>query len=77
MSINLAKEFGKWCTGNISDALAALGYQAAIHHKIRPIYTPINIAGRALTIKVERTKREEIRWTLLRLPRKTVSLEML
>ena len=58
MSINLVKEFGKWSTGNISDALAALGYQAAIHHEIRPIYTPINIAGRALTIKVERTKRK-------------------
>ncbi|MEE8571048.1 MAG: RraA family protein [Candidatus Bathyarchaeia archaeon] len=58
MSIKLANELGKWCTGNISDALVALGYQAAIHHDIRPIYTPINIAGRALTIKVERTKRE-------------------
>ncbi len=47
-----------WCIENISDALEALGYQAAINHKLRPIYTPINLAGRALTIKVDRTKRE-------------------
>jgi 4-hydroxy-4-methyl-2-oxoglutarate aldolase len=58
MSLKLVKDFGNWCTGNISDALGAMGYQVEMHHEIRPIYVPINMAGRALTVKVEHSKRE-------------------
>lgn len=52
------EEFGKYPTGNISDALWAMGYITAINHEIRPIFTPIHLAGRALTIKIESSKRE-------------------
>lgn len=56
--MGIVEEFAKWPTGNIADALWAMGLLTAIHHEIRPIFTPIHLAGRALTIKVERMKRE-------------------
>jgi 4-hydroxy-4-methyl-2-oxoglutarate aldolase len=56
--MGIVEEFAKWPTGNISDALTAMGYLTAIDHEIRPIFTPINLAGRALTIQVERVKRQ-------------------
>jgi len=56
--VGIVEEFAKWPTGNIADALYAMGYMTAIHHEIRPIFTPISLAGRALTVKVERTKRQ-------------------
>ena len=55
--MGIVEEFFKYPTGNIADALWALGYLSAIHHEIRPLFTPIKLAGRALTIKVERSKR--------------------
>lgn len=56
--MGIVEEFAKWPTGNIADALYALGHWTVLDHKIRPIFTPINLAGRALTIKVERARRE-------------------
>ncbi len=56
--MGILEDFAKWPTGNIADALWAFGRLTAIHHEIRPLFTPIRLAGRALTIKVERTKRE-------------------
>lgn len=56
--MGIIEDFSKWPTGNISDALWAMGYLSAIHHEIRPIFTPVKLAGRALTIKVEKTKRK-------------------
>lgn len=56
--MGIVEEFSKLPTGNIADALWAMGYLSAIHHEIRPISTPVKLAGRALTIKVEKTKRK-------------------
>lgn len=56
--MGIVEEFAKWATGNIADALGAMGYSSVIDYEIRPIYTPISLAGRALTIKVERVKRK-------------------
>jgi len=56
-SEKIVKEFGKWCTGNIADALGAMGYMVVMHHDIKPIYTPINIVGRARTVRYERSNR--------------------
>ena len=56
--VKIESELAKYPTGNIADALWAMGHLSAIHHGIRPIYTPIKLVGRALTIKVERNKRE-------------------
>ena len=56
--MGILEEFAKWPTGNIADALWAMGYQTAIDHEIRPIFTPINLVGRAMTLKVERMKRK-------------------
>jgi len=56
--MEVVKEFAKWPTGNIADAIRVLGYLTAIDHQIRPIFSPINLAGRAHTIKVELTKRK-------------------
>ena len=58
MKLDIVKEFAKLPTGNIADALNALGYLTAINPEIRPLYTPINMAGRALTINVEINKRD-------------------
>ena len=55
--MGIVEEFAKWPTGNVQDSLAALGYSSAIDFEIRPIFTPIQLAGRALTIKVERDRR--------------------
>ena len=57
--MDIVEEFAKWPTGNIADALWAMGTLSAIDHEIRPIFTPIHLAGRALTIKVEQTKRKD------------------
>lgn len=54
---HLIEGFKKFCTGNISDVLEAMGYRSAVHQEIRPIFMPITMVGRAHTIKVERTKR--------------------
>jgi len=48
----------KWPTGNIADALWAMGTLSAIDHEIRPVFTPIRLGGRAYTIKVEQTERK-------------------
>ena len=56
--MGIEEEFTKWPTGNIADALSAMGHLTAIDHGIRPIFRPISLVGRALTIKVERTKRK-------------------
>ena len=45
--MGIVDEFAKWPTGNISDALMAMGYFSAIDYIIRPIFTPIKLAGRA------------------------------
>lgn len=55
--MGIVEEFAEWPTGNIADALRALGYASAIDFRIRPIFMPIQLAGRALTIKVERGRR--------------------
>lgn len=55
--MEIVEDFAKWPTGNIADALSALGYASAIDFEIRPIFTPIQLAGRALPIKVERGRR--------------------
>ena len=57
--MEVIEELGKWPTGNIADALWALGYLTAIDSEIRPIFRPIELVGRALTIKIERTNRKE------------------
>jgi len=57
--MDIVEEFAKWPTGNIADALWAMGTLTAIDHRIRPIFTPIHLAGRALTIRVEQTKRKD------------------
>jgi 4-hydroxy-4-methyl-2-oxoglutarate aldolase len=57
--LGIEEEFAKWPTGNIADALSAMGHLAAINYEIRPIFRPISLVGRALTIKVERTKRKQ------------------
>ena len=56
--MGIVEDFSKWPTGNIADALWAMGYLSSIHHEIRPISTPVKLAGRALTIKAEKTKRK-------------------
>ncbi len=52
------EEFGKWATGNIADALRAMGYTVVMDHEIHPIFTPIKLVGRAMTMRAERTKRK-------------------
>ena len=57
--MKIEEEFAKWPTGNIADALSAMGHLSAVHYEIRPIFRPISLVGRALTIKVEHTKRKQ------------------
>jgi 4-hydroxy-4-methyl-2-oxoglutarate aldolase len=57
MSDKTVCEISKWPTGNIADALKAMGYMCVVHHQIRPIYTPIKVAGRARTLKYARSNR--------------------
>ncbi len=52
------EEFGKWATGNIADALRAMGYTVVMDHEIHPIFTQIKLVGRAMTMRAERTKRK-------------------
>jgi len=54
---DIVKEIGKWPTGNIADALRAMGYMCVVNHEIRPIFVPINMAGRARTIRYARSNR--------------------
>ncbi len=53
----IVKEIAKWPTGNIADALKAMGYMCVVNHEIRPIYRPIKLAGRARTCKYSRSNR--------------------
>ena len=53
----IVEEIGKWPTGNIADALRAMGYMVVAHHEIRPIFRPIHFAGRARTLKYARSNR--------------------
>jgi 4-hydroxy-4-methyl-2-oxoglutarate aldolase len=50
-------ELGKWPTGNIADALRAMGYMVVMHQDIRPIFVPVQMVGRARTVKYERSNR--------------------
>jgi 4-hydroxy-4-methyl-2-oxoglutarate aldolase len=54
---DIVERIGKWPTGNIADALRAMGYMVVVHHEIRPIYVPVKIAGRARTLRYERSNR--------------------
>ena len=56
-SDKIVEEFGKWCTGNIADALRAMGYMVVMHQDIRPVYVPIHLAGRARTALFSRSNR--------------------
>jgi len=56
---HLIEGFKRFCTGNIADVLEAMGYRTAMHHEIRPIFTPITMVGRAHTIRLERSRRKE------------------
>ena len=56
-SQKIVREFGKWPTGNITDALRAMGYMVVVHHEIRPLYIPVTMAGRARTILYGRSNR--------------------
>jgi 4-hydroxy-4-methyl-2-oxoglutarate aldolase len=57
MSDKIVDEISKWPTGNIADALRAMGYMCVVHHEIRPIYVPIKLAGRARTMKYAKSNR--------------------